>query len=164
MRNCVRVRTVLRAFVLAFPLAFAACSSAPYSLETPDVAVTGLTLLESNQSGQRYSIQLELTNPNDFGMSVRSIKFRLRIAGEGFIDAESGEPISLPASQSASLRVVAQTDFVSSVSRLMSYLQGPESTLPYDIAGELALDTRPPRFLRFSESGRTPLLITAAGG
>ncbi len=140
-----------------------ACSSVPFSVDTPAVGIRSLSLLESTDESQRFLVELALANPNDFPISIQGIRFNLRVAGEGFIDGRTSNLVSIPANGELTVRVDVRSEFVSSVSRLMAYLRGPESTLPYEIEGELELDTRPPRYLRFDAEGSTPLLIVAGG-
>jgi hypothetical protein len=50
---------------------------------------------------------------------------------------------------------------MSSLSRLMSFVQGPENALPYEIYGEIYLERRGREPLRFSTSGQVPLVMTS---
>ncbi len=163
MNLSVFIKSAITTLTLAGSLVLSGCSSVPFSVETPSVVLDSLSLLDSTERSQRFQLDLRLSNPNDFDVAVQSMRLNLRVASEGFIDGETNEPVTIPARGDATVRVTLSSEFVSSVSRLMAYLQGPESTLPYDIEGEIALDARPPRFLRFSGTGRTPLLIVADG-
>jgi LEA14-like dessication related protein len=139
-----------------------ACTTVPLSADTPAVEVDGITLLESTDAGQRFLVTLVLKNPNSDPLVFRSIEFDLRLAGEGFIEGRTSDVIIVDANGERTIRVDVRSEFVSSISRLAAYLQGPESTLPYQIDGDLMLDTRPPRTMRFDASGRTPLIIVVA--
>ena len=163
MARYLRCRPQISCGALVCIMVLWGCSSVPFSLDTPRIEITSLSLLDANADGQRFLVTLQLSNPNDFIVTIQGLSFNLRLVGEGFIDGQANEIVTLPANGESTVRVDLRSEFVSSVSRLMAYLQGPESTLPYDIQGELALDTRPPRYLRFEGTGRTPLLIVAGG-
>jgi len=147
-------------YAIGFMVA-SACTSMPDAAETPSVQVTGLSLIEASDNSQRFIVSLLLENPNSVPMVFRGIEFNVRLSGEGFIEGGSQEPLLLSANGRKTMRIDVRSEFVSSVSRLISYLQGPESTIPYQLEGEFALDTRPPRFLSFEFEGRVPLLMSA---
>jgi hypothetical protein len=52
------------------------------------------------------------------------------------------------------------SEILSSLSRLLSFVQGPENALPYEIYGEVYLDRRGRQPLRFSANGQVPLVMT----
>lgn len=157
MTEC-RVRNAIFAAVF---LSAVGCTSMSPPAAAPRVEITGLSLIETSDAGQRFIVSLALENPNGEPLVFRSVEFRIRLSGEGFIDGVSRAPILLQANGSETVRVDVRTEFVSSVSRLLAYQQGPGSTIPYSLEGELALDTRPPRFISFTSNGSTPLIVPA---
>jgi LEA14-like dessication related protein len=153
-------RTMIGAMAFGL-LVSSGCSSVPRAIDTPRIEVTSLTLIESRREFQRYLVSLAITNGNEFPIVLEGLEFYLRLTGEGFLEGERTEPMLLAAHATERFRVDVRTPFVSSVSRLMAYLQGPESAIPYELRGKFALDGRPPRSLSFESAGRTPLIVTA---
>lgn len=144
-------------------LGVCACSSVPRSVTPPQVQLVSLSLLEATADGQRFRVSLLLDNPNDVALPIRSVRFNARLAGEGILSGESLAPLELPARSRETLRLEVQTDLVSSVSRLLAVVQGPDDGLAYELNGRLMLAGRPERPMPFSTSGTVPLTATMGG-
>jgi LEA14-like dessication related protein len=139
------------------------CSGVPRSVAAPEVQLVSLSLLEATADGQRCRVGLLLENPNDVALPIRSVQFNARLGGEGILSGESLVPLELPARGRETLRVEILTDLVSSVSRLLAVVQGPDDGLVYELYGRLMLAGRPERAMPFSTSGTVPLTATMGG-
>ena len=137
------------------------CANSPRSMEAPEVFVSTLRLLPAGDGPREVGITLLLRNPNESPIELDSIEFNIRLGSEGFLEGIVADPGSVPALGDLRVRTTASSEFISSVSRLISFLQGPESALPYELTGTIWLDTRPRRDLRFAREGRVPLAISA---
>ncbi len=142
-------------------LVTAGCASSPRSMEPPEVHVSTLRLLPVENGQRDFGVTLLLRNPNENPMALSSIDFTIRLATEGFLEGSIDDPVVIPALGDLRVRTTVSGEFVSSVSRLVEFLRGPESALPYEASGTIWLDTRPRRDLRFERDGRVPLAISA---
>ena len=106
-----------------------ACSSLPRQLAPPQVELVELRLLQASFDGQRFAVQLLLSNPNPVPIPVLFVEFNVRLAGEGLLDGRSLSPFTLPAGGSQSVDVEIFSNLVSSASRLLSLVQGPTNSL-----------------------------------
>ena len=147
--------------LLLITLVAAACASSPRSQEVPEVYVSTLRLLPPGDGPREVGITFLLRNPNETPVELDSIEFNIRLGSEGFLEGVVEDPGIVPALGDLRVRTSASSEFISSVSRLTSFLQGPESALPYAATGTIWLDTRPRRNLRFEREGRVPLAISA---
>jgi LEA14-like dessication related protein len=152
-----RTATLLAAALLS------ACSSLGGTDVTPTVRVMDLTLVPREGGGRDFVVALELDNLSAEPVELSGIEFTVRVGGEGFLQGVVAEPVTVPALDRVRVRAPASSEFISSISRLVAYLQGPESTLEYSIEGVLYTTSRPPRQLRFDGAGRTPLMMSAGG-
>lgn len=152
--RCVSIAIVL--------LGLMSCATGPLALEPPTVLVSGLTLLPMQDGKRNFTVSLLVTNSNDVLLELSHVDFTIRLGGEGFVEGRVNAPPSLPPGEQVRMRTDVATDFVSSVSRLTAYLQGPESTLPYEANGQCVLASRPPRFLSFTSSGQVPLIMSSS--
>ena len=94
-------------------------------------------------------------------MAVEPRLLSIRLGSEGFLEGTIDNVGAVPALDDLRVRTTVSGEYVSSVSRLMEFLRGPESALPYEATGTIWLDTRPRRNLRFEREGQVPLAISA---
>lgn len=139
----------------------AGCASSPRSLDPPEVHVSTLRLLPVENGQRDFGVTLLLRNPNENPMELDHIDFSIRLGSEGFLEGRIDNPGVVPALGDLRVRTSVSGEYVSSVSRLVEFLRGPESALPYTADGTVWLATRPPRALRFDREGRVPLAISA---
>ncbi len=137
----------------------AGCSSLPRQLAPPQVELAELRLLQASFDGQRFAVRLVVDNPNPVPIPVRSLEFDVRLAGEGLLDGQSFSPFTLPARGRSSVDVEVFSNLVSSVSRLLTYAQGPANGLEYEVYGEIALDVRLREPIGFYRRGVVPLVL-----
>jgi hypothetical protein len=160
-------RAVLRGGVVAAAVQLVAGSlpifdsAAAPKIQPPGVAVVSLAVLPGAGGKQRFRVGLEIDNQNTEPLALAGLKFTMRLAGEGVIDGRSAGAFTVAALDRATVEVDVESEIVSSVSRLMSYVQGPSNSLPYEIFGTLYLNRRMNNALTFSRSGEVPLTTTA---
>ena len=133
------------------------CSETPREIASPQVRLIGLSLVEGSAESQRFRVSLLITNPNPFPLPIEQYRFSLRLAGEGRLNGNSTLAVTLPAQDDETIRLDVDSDMVSSLSRLLALVQGPENTLPYEIDGELIVDRQFYNSLPFHTSGQVPL-------
>lgn len=152
---------IATAFVAAALLTVAVpgCSSAQRGMMPPRITVQNLMPL-SDGGGQRFRVSVIVDNPNTEPLSIRAFEFQLRLADQGILDGRSDVPLTIEALDRQTVTLDLSSDIVSSLSRLLSFVQGPENTLPYEIYGTVTLDRRLRDPLRFSAQGRVPLVMT----
>ncbi|HSG66572.1 MAG TPA: LEA type 2 family protein [Gammaproteobacteria bacterium] len=137
----------------------AACSSLPRQLVPPRVELVELRLLQASFDGQRFAVRVELDNPNAVPIPVRQIEFDVRLAGEGLLDGRSVAPFTLPAGGRQTVDIEIFSNLVSSATRLLALVQGPQNTLEYELQGELTLDVSLREPLGFYHRGQVPLVL-----
>jgi hypothetical protein len=136
------------------------CASAQRGLAAPRITVQNLEPLPSIGGQTRFRVQLLVDNMNTDPLRVRGIEFKLRLADQGIIDGSAAVPMTIEALDRKTVTLELGSEILSSLSRLMSFVQGPENTLPYEIYGEVYLERRRLDPLQFSTSGQVPLVMT----
>jgi LEA14-like dessication related protein len=135
------------------------CSSLPRQLAPPQVELAELRLLQASFDGQRFAVRLVLNNPNPVPIPVRAVEFDVRLAGEGLLNGRSLSPFTMPARGRNSVDVEVFSNLVSSVSRLLAFVQGPANGLEYEVQGELELDVPLREPIGFYQRGVVPLVV-----
>ena len=154
------MRIVIAGIVLAFLAVLSTDAIAKREpLVAPRISVQNVLALSAG-TPQRFRVTLLVDNINTEPMAIRRIDFKLRLANEGIIDGRTG-PVRVDALDRTEVTVEVASDIVSSLSRLMAFVQGPASALPYDIYGRVTLDRRMLKELQFATSGEVPLSISS---
>jgi hypothetical protein len=153
----------LTAFVAVILLSAAPLdgSVAQRGLAPPRVAILSLEPLPSSGGEQRFRAAVLVDNMNTEPLKLRGIEFKLRLADEGYIDGGIG-PLTLEGLHQQTLMLELSSEIVSSISRLMSFVQGPENTLPYEIVGKVTFERGRIDPMNFAGEGRVPIVMTGA--
>lgn len=154
------MRIVTLMVVALLGVAASGCASAQRGLSAPRITVQNLEPLPSRGGQTRFRVSLLVDNQNTEPLRIRGIEFKLRLADQGIIDGSAAVPMTIEALDRQTVTLELGSEILSSLSRLMSFVQGPENTLPYDIYGEVYLERRSRQPLRFSGSGQVPLVMT----
>ena len=128
-------------------------------LVAPQIIVQNVEPMKSSLGEQRFRVNLLIDNPNTEPLAIRNIEFKLRLADEGIIDGFLPAPILVEALHQQTLALELGSEIISSLSRLMSFVEGPENLLPYEIYGTVTLDHTVRDPFRFSARGETPLVL-----
>ena len=150
------VALLVAALVLGVQLG---CSSIS-RLAPPRITVQTIEPLASSAGQQRFRVHLLIDNPNTEPLPIQDLEFKLRLADQGILDGRSLSPLTVAALDRQTLTLELGSDIISSLSRLLSFVQGPANTLPYQIYGSVTLDRAMKNPLRFSVTGQVPLAMT----
>lgn len=154
-----RIVTLLLASALlgAVPLGGAQAQK----LAPPRIIVQNVHALDSSPGSQRFRVTLLLDNLNEDPLPVMNLDFKLRLADQGILDGGSAVPITIPALERQTLSLDLSSDIISSVSQLMSFTEGPDNVLPYEIYGTVTLERARREPVAFSVKGQVPFTMAA---
>ena len=138
-----------------------ACAGAVKDYQAPRVELIGVTVLQGSGTSQRFRADLSVRNPNAEPLPIAELRFSVRLAGEGLLTGELPAPIVVAAQEEQTLRIDVDSELVSSLSRLLA-VQGQQSTLPYEIVGNVILNRRLRDAYPIAGSGQVPLSMSAA--
>ena len=139
-------------------LAAAGCAGVPLGADPPAVELVNLTLLEATPDEQHYALTFLIENPNAEPIPVLEIVYSVRLAGQGYLNGRSPTSATVPGSGRQTVRVDLKTSGVVSASRLASFVQGPDDSLPYELSGELVIGGAPPPPPPLARAGGGPVL------
>lgn len=135
------------------------CSHAQRGVTAPRITVQNVEPLASSAGQQRFRVGLLIDNVNTEPLEIRSIEFKLRLADQGIIDGTTGA-MTIEALDRQAVTLEVGSEIVSSLSRLLSFVQGPGNTLPYELHGIVNLGRRFREPLPFDTRGQVPLVMT----
>jgi LEA14-like dessication related protein len=153
-----RILALLVVTVLSF--AAVGSASAQRGVSAPRITVQSLEPLPSSAGQTRFRVSLLVDNQNTEPLRIRGIEFKLRLADQGIIDGSAAAPMTIEALDQRTVMLDLGSEILSSMSRLMSFVQGPENALVYEIYGEVYLQRRGRPPLQFSSRGAVPLVMT----
>ena len=154
------MRIVTVVLVALLGTAAIGCAAAQRGLVAPRITVQTLEPLPSTGGQTRFRVSLLVDNQNTDPLRLRGIEFKLRLADQGIIDGSVAVPLTIEALDRQTVTLEVGSEILSSLSRLMSFVQGPENALPSEIVGEVDLERRGRPPLQFSASGQVPLVMT----
>ena len=154
--------TIVLITLLAAGSTIAGCATSPRAQTAPEVYVSMLRVLPEENGQRNFGVTLLLRNPNAQPVELRNVDFSIRLGPAGFLEGQIAAPTLVPPLGDISVQTTVSSEFMTSVSSLVTFLQGPESALPYQVQGTMWLATLPPRDLRFARDGQVPLAMSAA--
>jgi LEA14-like dessication related protein len=113
------------------------CSALVPKLEAPKFEVVGLKMLGGDQKHQQVRLRLQVTNPNDRQIAVKSVDYQLTVAGSDFAQGSSAEPFTVPALGQSEFDLDMVADF-GTLLRLLSAHLG-DAALEYQVNGHVHL-------------------------
>ena len=150
---------LLRTFALAAVLAaLSGCAGLGAKFEAPRLSVVNISMTSADMFSQQFVMRMHVQNPNDRELPIRGIDYQLFLAGDSFAEGVSNEPFTLPALGETEFDLPVRTNFVSSLGRLLSRLNG-ENKVSYLIEGEVFLESGMFRKIPFRHGGDVDLAL-----
>jgi LEA14-like dessication related protein len=147
-------RISLRALLLASIAALAACSSFGPKLVSPQLSLEGIQILSADMFAQQFKVRVKVENPNALEVAVKGIEYDIELMGDSFAEGTTDHSFVLPALGEAEFDMTVNTNFVSSLGRLVSRMKGGKlEDVQYTITGKLLLEKGVMRTIPFSRSG-----------
>jgi LEA14-like dessication related protein len=137
------------------------CTSPSRDFVAPRITVEKVVALSGGGGQPRFQVTLMIDNTNTKPLPVYSFEFKLRLADQGIIDGALPQSVTIDPLDQLVTTLELSSDIVSSLSRLLSFVQGPDNLLPYEIYGTLRLDRTVRDPIPFSFRGQTPISTTS---
>jgi LEA14-like dessication related protein len=148
--------SVLRAALVAVVICLAACSAFAPKLEAPTLKLLRVSMTSADIFSQQFVVRMHVQNPNDRDIPVKGLDYELFLEGDSFAEGVSNKPFVIPALGETEFDLPIQTNFVSSLGRLVSRLQGRKQ-VQYTLEGKVLTDIGMFNKIPFRESGSVDL-------
>jgi len=144
--------------MLALALSLAGCASMGPKLEPPRLSVVSIGMVSADVFSQQFRVRLRVQNPNGRSIPIRNIEYELFLEGDSFAEGNAAEPFVVPARGENEFDMTVRTNFVSSIGRLLSRLNGRDgSKVSYAIAGKVSVDLPFMKAIPFQDTGSVDL-------
>jgi len=146
----------LRLLALTMLISLGACSSMVPKLESPRLKVVDVAMTSGDVFNQNFRVRVNVENPNDRELPIKGIDYQLFLQGDSFAEGVSTAPFVVPAKGATDFDLTVRTNFVSSLGRLLTRLNG-KKTVEYVIEGKVLLSSGLLRKIPFQSSGSVDL-------
>lgn len=121
--------------VLMIMLGLSGCASLISKPAPPAVKLAGIVLTQANLLEQTFILKLQLSNPNDYVLPIRGLRYQLDINGQPFAHGGNLDEVTLPAKGDAIVEVDARTNLQAWIKQLRNI--GDKDKVAYRIHGEI---------------------------
>lgn len=135
-----------------------ACSSLGPKIQAPEVTLLNVAMTSADMFNQNFVVRLLVKNPNDRDLAVKSIDYHVFLGGDDFAEGETNLPLTVPALGEKEFEMPVRTNFVSSLGRLISRLNG-QKKVGYVVEGTVMLASGMLRKVPFRHSGEVDLAL-----
>jgi LEA14-like dessication related protein len=153
------IKSFVRVCALAVLLgALGGCGSLGPKVEAPRLTLVSVAMNSADMFSQQFTARMHVQNPNDRPLPIKGIDYQLFLAGDSFAEGVSGVPFVVPALGETEFDLPVRTNFISSLGRLVSRLNGKD-TVDYLIEGKVFLESGMVRKIPFRASGEVNLAL-----
>ena len=146
----------VRGLIAAVSLVLAGCAAFAPKLEVPRLALVSAAMTSGDIFSQNFLVRMHVQNPNDRDLPIRGIDYQLFLEGDSFAEGVTPKAFVVPANGETEFDITVRTNFVSSVGRLLTRLQGKQQ-VRYVIEGKVLTDIGMLKKIPFRESGTVDL-------
>lgn len=124
--------------------------------DPPNVTLAGLRVLDMSLFEQRFEVALRMRNPNGFALPIQGLRYQMELNGASFAKGASGESVTLPAYGEEVLRLTVVSDLGSTLTQIRRWQRNPPDDLSYRLSGAVDVGTLAPS-LPFDVAGNVAL-------
>lgn len=110
------------------------CASMLGYTQKPEVELSGVSLKDADMSGATIVLVFDVENPNERGISVEEIGYKVYVSGKHLTTAKTEDKIDIPAKQKKAIEVplpIKYKDIFSNIGEILS-----AGSLQYKIEGD----------------------------
>ncbi|MCP1727700.1 LEA14-like dessication related protein [Natronospira proteinivora] len=121
--------------LLALMVLLTACAHMERVVKAPEVVLKEIRLDALSLQRQRFSVDLLVSNPNDFRMNIRELSYHLTLEGVDLTRGVFDQGLDLAAGASDQVTVAIETDLLQTGQGLLSWFRDPGDTMAYRVEG-----------------------------
>ncbi len=141
----------------------AGCALFAPRLETPQLSVQDIRMVEASLFEQRLEVRMKVRNPNDREIPVRGLDLEFELAGEPFATGVSAREFTVPALGEAEFDMRVTANAATAVLKMLRAGGERRETVDYVIRGKLRTQLGLLRTVPFEEKGSLDLKALLGG-
>ena len=149
-------RMTLRSIAILALCTLVGCSAFAPKIGTPRLSLVSVGMTSADIFNQQFRVRMHVQNPNDRDIPVNGLDYKLFLEGDSFAEGVSNQAFVIPALGETEFDLTVRTNFVSSLGRLVSRLNG-RTKVNYVLEGKVLTDIGMFKKIPFSESGSVDL-------
>lgn len=147
--------SVIRAFAAGVSLLLVAGCVTPH-FEPPQLTVMSMQVQSADLFSQRMLVHMRVVNPNARALPVKSIDYRIEVAGADLAQGLADKPFVVPAMGEAEFDVQVTANLANALSQILGR-KGSRDKLDYRLVGTVSLSSGFLRRIPFDERGSVNL-------
>ena len=148
----------MKAIATVFAAALLAGCVSTRDLQPPRLTIVSASMQSADIFSQAFRVRVHVDNPNARALPVKSIDYQLYLEGDNFAEGTSLAAFTVPANGQSEFDMTIRTNFVSSVGRLLSRLNGTDRReVQYAFVGKVVVDLPFSPKIKFNETGSVDL-------
>ena len=143
--------------ILLLALLLSACASWTH-LQAPRMRIVSASMVSADVFSQQFRVRVHVQNPNARDLPIKRIDYKLFLEGDSFAEGQSEAAFVVPANGETEFDLALNTNFVSSIGRLLGHLAGTDRReVQYNFEGTIAIDMTFAPKIKFNEVGTVDL-------
>ena len=139
------MRTMVRKLALSsvvFAIGLGGCATTLENLvKSPSVELRNVQVVGLGFNSQTFLLSFDVSNPNPFGLPVRSVSYGIKLDGQRFASGKTPSEFSVPANGETKFAISVDLNLLQTAPRLLSILrQSVREDVKYELEGVLAVD------------------------
>ena len=123
-----------RILLLIF-LVFAGCSTIDQIIQKPTVTLEGVTVRDISLFEETLVFQIQLTNPNPFGIKVDNVRYRLKINGKEFVNSSLDQETRLAGRSTRRIEIPVSVRHLDLFQNVIEFIKAKEAL--YELQGSV---------------------------
>jgi len=134
-RTLMRLAALLAGMALLMTLG---CRSViEHTLDRPEVSLREVRLLEMGLLSQRTQLVLHVKNPNPVPLPVRTVRYKIALAGLQVANGETDEAFTVPAKGETDIKLQVRTNALELAAQAANMATNFNGRVDYEISGEV---------------------------
>ena len=110
------------------------------TLERPSISLREVRLMEMGLLTQRTQLVLHVANPNPVPLPVKTVRYKIALAGLNVAEGETDEAFTVPAKGDTEIKLQVRTNALELAGQAANMLTNFNGRVDYEISGEVEPD------------------------